>query len=59
MSKCVCDIGDRGGKYGNILYFDSYDGKWLKVYTHTYTHTHTYIIFLFYILFYLKLKFFF
>ncbi len=32
MSKCVCDIGDRGGKYGNILYFDSCDGKWLKIY---------------------------
>jgi len=32
VSKCVCDIGDRGGKYGNILYFDSCDKKWLKVY---------------------------
>jgi hypothetical protein len=30
--KCVCEIEDRGGKYGNILYFDSYNRKWLKVY---------------------------
>jgi hypothetical protein len=30
--KCVCDIGDKGGKYGNILYFDSCNEKWLKVY---------------------------
>jgi len=28
--KCVCDIRD--GKYGNILYFDFCNGKWLKVY---------------------------
>ncbi len=30
--KCVCDIEDRGGKYENILYFDSCNGKWLKIY---------------------------
>ncbi len=30
--KCVCDIRYRGGKNGNILYFESYNGKWLKVY---------------------------
>ncbi len=29
--KCVCDIIDRGGKYENILYFDSCNRKWLKV----------------------------
>jgi hypothetical protein len=28
----VCEIEDRGGIYGNILYFDSYNRKWLKVY---------------------------
>ncbi len=30
--KCVCEIEDKGGKYGNILYFDSCNRKWLKVY---------------------------
>jgi hypothetical protein len=29
--KCVCDIEDRGGMYESILYFDSCNGKWLKV----------------------------
>jgi hypothetical protein len=28
---CVCEIDDNG-KYGNILYFDSCNKKWLKVY---------------------------
>ncbi len=27
--KCVCDIGERGKKYGNKLYFDNCNGKWL------------------------------
>ncbi len=30
--KCVCDIKDRGGKYRSILYFDSCNGIWLKIY---------------------------
>jgi hypothetical protein len=28
--KCVCDIGDKGGKYGNILNFDSCNGKMVE-----------------------------
>jgi hypothetical protein len=28
----VCDIKDRNGKYGSTLYFDSCNGKWLKIY---------------------------
>jgi hypothetical protein len=27
--KCVCDIEKRGGKYGNKLYFDYCNRKWL------------------------------
>jgi hypothetical protein len=30
--KCVCDIKNRGGKCGSILYFDSCNGKLLKMY---------------------------
>jgi hypothetical protein len=28
--KCVCDIRDRDGKYGNILNFDSCNGKMVE-----------------------------
>jgi hypothetical protein len=27
LEKRVCDIGNRGGKYGSDLYFDSCNGK--------------------------------
>jgi hypothetical protein len=30
--KCVCDIQNKGGKYGNILYFDSCNEKWFEIY---------------------------
>jgi hypothetical protein len=28
--KCVCHIGDKGGKYGSILNFDSCNGKMVE-----------------------------
>jgi hypothetical protein len=30
--KCVCDMKNKGGKCGSILYFDFCNGKLLKIY---------------------------